>query len=268
MQAICNLYGVEYGEGKAYATLEEAYKSINGYNLTEAKELMKQACQELVEAGLYTEGQDIHVRIGWAKGALGSSDNNCVELLNKFINAALEGSGFGKITFEAVGNINDRYGDTANGEYAIGYGAWGGAAFYPFRNFQVYCDPDNTAINEAGCWDPTTETLTINVNGEDVTMTWQAWSNALIGSGPYAAADNQTKLEITAKMEEEFLKKYYRIPLAGTTACFMLAYQCSYYTENYNIMYDFGGLRLMQYNYTDAEWAAFVAEQGGTIAYE
>ena len=268
MQAICNLYGVEYGEGKAYATLEEAYKSINGYNLTEAKELMKQACQELVEAGLYTEGQDIHVRIGWAKGALGSSDNNCVELLNKFINAALEGSGFGKITFEAVGNINDRYGDTANGEYAIGYGAWGGAAFYPFRNFQVYCDPDNTAINEAGCWDPTTETLTINVNGEDVTMTWQAWSNALIGSGPYAAADNQTKLEITAKMEEAFLKKYYRIPLAGTTACFMLAYQCSYYTENYNIMYDFGGLRLMQYNYTDAEWAAFVAEQGGTIAYE
>ncbi|MGN0627389.1 MAG: ABC transporter substrate-binding protein [Oscillospiraceae bacterium] len=268
MQAICNLYGVEYGEGKAYATLEEAYKSINGYNLTEAKELMKQACQELVEAGLYTEGEDIYVRIGWAKGALESDDNNCVELLNKFVNAALEGSGFGKITFEAVGNINDRYGDTANGEYAIGYGAWGGAAFYPFRNFQVYCDPDNTAIHEAGCWDPTTETLTINVNGEDVTMTWQAWSNALIGSGPYAAADNQTKLEITAKMEEEFLKKYYRIPLAGTTACFMLSYQCSYYTENYNIMYDFGGLRLMQYNYTDAEWAAFVAEQGGTIAYE
>ena len=271
MQAICNLYGVEYGEGKAYATLEEAYKSINGYNLTEAKELMKQACQELVEAGLYTEGQDIHVRIGWAKGAIESGDNNCVELLNKFVNAALEGSGFGKITFEAVGNINDRYGDTAKGEYAIGYGAWGGAAFYPFRNFQVYCDPANVPggiINEAGCWDPTTETLTINVNGEDVTLTWQAWSNALIGSGPFAAADNETKLEITAKMEEEYLKKYYRIPLAGTTACFMLSYQCSYYTENYNIMYDFGGLRLMQYNYTDAEWAAFVAEQGGTIAYE
>ena len=268
MQAICNLYGVEYGEGKAYATLEEAYKSINGYNLTEAKELMKVACQELVEAGLYTEGQDIYVRIGWAKGALESDDNNCVELLNKFVNAALEGSGFGKITFEAVGNINDRYGDTANGEYAIGYGAWGGAAFYPFRNMQVYCNTDQYSINEAGCWDPSVETLTINVDGEDVTMTWKDWSNALIGSGPYAAAPNETKLEVTAVMEEEFLKKYYRIPLAGTTACFMLAYQCSYYTEEYNIMYDFGGLRLMQYNYTDAEWAAFVAEQGGTIAYE
>lgn len=67
MQAIVNLYGVEYGEGKAYATLKEAHDSINGYNLTEAKELMKQACEELVADGLYTEGQDIKIRIEWAK---------------------------------------------------------------------------------------------------------------------------------------------------------------------------------------------------------
>ncbi len=268
MQAIVNLYGVEYGEGTPYATLKEAHDSINGYNLTEAKELMVQACQELVEAGLYTEGQDIYIRIGWAKGAIDSSDSNCVELLNKFVNAALEGSGFGKITFEAVGNINDRYGDTANGEYAIGYGAWGGAAFYPFRNMQVYCDTDLYSVNEIGCWDPATETLTLNVNGEDVTMTWKEWSGALIGSGRFAAEDNELKLEITAQLEENFLNKYYRIPLCATTACEMLAYQLSYYTEDYNIMYDFGGLRLMKYNYNDAEWAEFVAEQGGTIAYE
>ena len=267
-QAIVNLYGVEYGEGKAYATLDEAHDSINGYNLTEAKALMATACQELVDAGLYTAGEDIYVRIGWAKGPIETEALNCVELLNKYINAALEGSGFGKITFEAIGNINDRYGDVPAGEYAIGYGAWGGAAFYPFRNMQVYCDTDQYSINEAACWDPSVETLTINVNGEDVTMTWKEWSGALIGSGRFAAESNLLKLEITAKMEEEYLKKYYRIPLCGTTACFMLAYQVSYYTEEYNIMYDFGGLRLMQYNFTDAEWDAFVAEQGGTIAYE
>ncbi len=267
-QAIVNLYGVEYGEGKAYATLDEAHDSINGYNLTEAKALMATACQELVDAGLYTAGEDIYVRIGWAKGAIETEALNCVELLNKYINAALEGSGFGKITFEAIGNISDRYGDVPAGEYAIGYGAWGGAAFYPFRNMQVYCDTDQYSINEAACWDPSVETLTINVNGEDVTMTWKEWSGALIGSGVFAAESNELKLEITAKMEEEYLKKYYRIPLCGTTACFMLAYQVSYYTEDYNIMYDFGGLRLMQYNYTDAEWADYVASQNGTIAYE
>ncbi|MBR5311068.1 MAG: hypothetical protein IKU42_08120 [Oscillospiraceae bacterium] len=267
-QAIVNLYGVEYGEGKAYATLDEAHDSINGYNLTEAKALMAAACQELVDAGLYTAGEDIYVRIGWAKGAIETEALNCVELLNKYINAALEGSGFGKITFEAVGNINDRYGDVPKGEFAIGYGAWGGAAFYPFRNMQVYCDTDQYSINEAGCWNPANETLTLTVNGEEVTMTWKEWSGALIGSGAFAAEDNKVKLAVTAQMEEAFLKKYYRIPLCGTTVCSMLAYQCSYYTDEYNIMYDFGGLRLMQYNFTDAEWAAYIAEQGGTISYE
>ena len=268
MQAICNLYGVEYGAGTPYATLQDAYKSINGYNLTEAQQLMKEACEELVAAGLYTAGEEIYIRIGYKKGAMATPDNNQVDLMNKYINAAAEGSGFGKITLEGIGNINDRYGDVPAGEYAIGYGAWGGAAFYPFRNFQVYCDADQYGLNEAGCWDPATETLTLTVNGEEVTMTWKEWSGALIGTGVYTDADFETKLSITAQMEENFLKKYYRIPLAGSTACFMLGYQVSYYTEDYNIMYDFGGFRLMSYNYTDAEWADYVAECGGTISYE
>ena len=268
MQAICNLYGVEYGEGTPYATLRDAYLSINGYNLTEAKALMKQACDELVADGLYTAGDPITVRIGWAKGAIQASDSKIIEIINKQVNAAMEGSGFGTITFEQIGNINDRYGDVAKGEYAIGYGAWGGAAFYPFRNFQVYCDPDQYSIHEAGCWDPKTETLKLTVNGEEVEMTWQEWSGSLIGSGKYTDADFQTKLEITAAMEEEYLKKYYRIPLAGSTACEMLAYQAKYYTEDYNIMYGFGGLELMDYNYNDAEWAEFVASQNGELSYE
>ena len=41
-----------------------------------------------------------------------------------------------------------------------------------------------------------------------------------------------------------------------------------YYTDEYNIMYGFGELRLMTYNYTDAEWDEYVAEEGGTLSYE
>ncbi len=268
MQAICNLYGVEYGEGTPYATLKEAHDSITGLNLTEAKALMKTACEELVAAGLYTAGENIKIQIGWAKGALTSDDNKQLALLNTYINAALEGSGFGTIEFEAIGNLTDRYGDVPAGTYAIGYGAWGGAAFYPFRNMQVYCDTEEYEgkINETGCWNPAEETLTININGEDVTMTWQDWSRACT-TGAYANADFDTKLAITAKMEEEFLKFYYRIPLCGTTAAFLLTYQMSYYTEDYNIMYGFGGFRLMSYNYDDATWAQIVAEEGGTLTY-
>ncbi|MCM1057957.1 MAG: ABC transporter substrate-binding protein [Firmicutes bacterium] len=270
MQAVCNLYGIEYGAGTPYATLRDAYTSVNGYNLTEAKELMATACQELVDAGLYTAGEPIKIRVAWTSGELSSAHQQQIALLNKFINAALEGSGFGSLELEAIGNVKDpnAYDAVPMGEYAIGYGAWGGAAFYPFRNLQVYCDPDQYDINEAGCWDPTKETLTLNVNGEEVTQTWQTWSQCMVGTGRFANEGFDTKLSILAQMEEEYLKKYYRIPLAGSTSCTMLSYQVQYYTENYNIMYGFGGLDLMTYNYTDAEWAEYVASQNGSLNYE
>ena len=87
MQAIVNLYGVEYGEGKIYETLEDAHDSITGYNLTEAKALMAQACEELVAAGLYTKGQDIKIQIGWAKGPLTEDDTKQAQLIEKYLNA-------------------------------------------------------------------------------------------------------------------------------------------------------------------------------------
>lgn len=269
MQAIVNLYDVAYGEGTPYATLADAYKSINGYNLTEAKALFTKACEELVAAGLYTEGADIVIRVGYKAGALDSADNQQITLFNKYLNAALEGSGFGKIELVAVDNLSNRYASVANGEFAMGYGAWGGAAFYPFTMLRVYCDPDYVdPIHESGCWDPSTETLTLTVNGVEDTMTWQKWSTSMTGNGKYADADNETKLSILAGMEENYLAKYYVIPLATTTACSMLSYKTSFYTDNYSIMYSFGGTRLQTFNYTDAEWSDYVSSQGGALNYE
>ncbi len=268
MKAIVNLYGVEYGAGKLYPTLEAAHASITGFNGTEANLLFKQAYAELVEAGLYNGG-DIKIQIGWAKGGLQQEDNDQCDIIEEQLNAALAGTGFGTITLEPLGNINDRYGDTANGLYAIGYGAWGGAAFYPFRNFQVYMDPDQYDINEAGCWDPTTEQLTLVVDGKEETMTWQQWSNSMIGTGKFADASNEVKLQITAQLEEKFLAKFYRIPLAVTTVCSLNSYKIEDYTDEYNIMYGFGGFRIMDYNYDDAAWAAYVASQpNGELDYK
>ena len=274
MQAICNVYGVEYGDGAAYKTLEDAYKSINGYNLTEAKNLMATACEELSAAGLYTKGEDIHIRVAWMAGALDSDAESQVALLQDYLNAALDGSGFGKITLEPLGNLTSpsRYDAVPQGEYAIGYGAWGGAAFYPFTMFRVYADPDYVGgvmkIHEGGCWDPSTETLTLTVNGEEVTMTWQEWSNSMAGTGAFAAADEKTKLGILANLEENYLEKYYCIPLASMTTCSMDSYKVQSYTDEYNIMYGFGGIRLMTYNYDDAEWTEFVSSQSGALSYE
>ena len=268
MQAICDLYGVKWVDGALYGTLKEAYDSINGYNLTEAKELMKTACDELVKAGLYKAGEEIKIRIAYSGGPLNSSNHNQVAKMNQYLNAAIEGSGFGKITLEAIGDIPNRHDKVPGGEYAIGYGAWGGAAFYPFRNMQVYCDTEENKVNELGCWDPASETLTIKIDGENVTKTWQDWSRALVGTGPYANASIGVKLDVTATMEKEFLAKYYRIPLAASCAAYLQSYQVQDYTENYNIMYGFGGMELMTYNYSDAQWTDYVAKAGGTLSYE
>ena len=90
----------------------------------------------------------------------------------------------------------------------------------------------------------------------------------MVGSGDLASRSFETKLQILANMEEAYLNFYYRIPLASTTLPFMMSYQCNQYTADYNIMYGFGGISLVTFNYTDAEWAEFVSEQGGTLSYE
>lgn len=268
MDAMCDLYGVYYVDGTLYGTVEEAYASLTGYNLTKAKTLMAQACNELVQAGLYTKGEDITIRVAYAAGELTASDEAQITKLNEFLNEAMADSGFGTITLEGVGNVANRYDKVGNGDFAIGYGAWGGAAFYPFRYMQLYCDTKQQNIHESACWNPAAETLTIDINGKSVTKTWQDWSRSMVGNGEYADASDGIKLLITATLEYKFLAKYYRIPLATSCAATVLSHQVSYYTEDYNVMYGFGGLELMRYDYTDAKWADYVKTAGGQLFYK
>ena len=64
-----------------------------------------------------------------------------------------------------------------------------------------------------------------------------------------------------------YLNKFYRIPMAGSTVCSMLSYKLNYFTQDYNIMYGWGGLRLATYNYNDAEWAEYTASQNNELKY-
>ena len=129
-------------------------------------------------------------------------------------------------------------------------------------------DPDTYDIHESACWDPKSYTFTFNIDGEEITKTAQQWSGSLTGTGEYANKDNEFKLKVTALLEEAFIKLYYRIPLANSTACSLLSYKVSYYTEDYNIMYGFGGMRLMKYNYDDEAWAKFVADNNNELNYQ
>ncbi len=267
-RAVLALYNTEYGEGTPYPTLDDAYNSITGYNLSDAKKAFLRAFDELSDSGLYSAGERIRIKVAWAKGALSSDDNQQLALINKYLNTALRGTGFGEITLEAVGQITNRYMAVPNGEYAIGYGAWGGAAFYPFRTLLVYMDPEYENLHEGACWDPSVEKLRLDIDGESVEMTWQAWARSMTGIGKYAKADVETKLEITAKLESAFLAKYYRIPLAASSSSVLLSYRTEYYTDRYNVMYGFGGFRLLKYSMDDNGWSKYVRAAGGRLRYE
>ena len=93
-----------------------------------------------------------------------------------------------------------------------------------------------------------------------------------VGNGRFADnekdPDFKTRLGILAQIEGKYLELYYCIPMCSSAIPEIMSYKVNYYTDVYNIMYNFGLFRLMQYHYTDAEWAEFVASQGGALHYE
>jgi len=270
MQAIVDLYGLHYVDGAKYETVEEAYGSINlagGLDLEKAKALMKQACTELVSQNLYQKGEAIEIRVAYSDGPLGNAEKAQLDKVSQYLNAAMKDSGFGEITLVGVGELASHESKVSQGEYAMGYGAKGGDPFSPFTNMQLYCDGQVGPIDEAGCWNPETQSLTIEVSGKKVNKTWKEWSHSLVGDGDYANAPIGIKLEILAAMEYKFLAKYYRIPVAAAQNTYLQSYQTRYYTEKYNPMYGFGGFELMSYDYSDAQWAEYVSKAGGTLNY-
>ncbi len=286
MQAICDLYNVEWGTGTAYPTLKEAYDSITGLDLAQAKALFTQAYEAAKAAGDYTDGQAIVIHCMCSAAQELTEDDSAQErLLNEFVAAATQGTALeGKISFVFQCGSSTRYDDVAAGKIEMIRGAWGGAAFYPFSTIRVYTNPTYMGglnkIHESCGWNPSTETLTLTYDfdgtGEqELTLSLENWSNAINGGiveddGSYSVPnfDNpEVQLYILSKLEKAVLESYQCIPWSAETSCSLFSQKIHYATLNYNIMYGYGGIRLMTYNYDDADWDAYVKAQGGTLNY-
>ncbi len=266
-EAMCELYGLAYSE--------EAYASITGFDLDQAKALMKTACEELVQAGLYTAGEEIYIKVCKSTYANPSdAEEQMVQRLSGYLNAAAEGSGFGAITLEL--DPEGKYGRTAVpiGEYAISWTRTVPSDYDPYAFLAYITDAlyKNGVIATSGCWSPHLEELTLEVEGQEVTMTWTQWTNSLLQDGCYADSDEHTKLQLYAQLEKLYMEKYYSIPMVHYRGYFLnmpmlTGYKVDYYSQEYISGFGFGDIRLLRFNYTDAEWEAFVAENGGTLDY-
>ena len=287
MQTVCDLYNVQWGAGTDYPTLKAAYDSITGLDVAQAKALFTSAYNAAKEAGDYTDGQAIVIHCMCSAADTLSEDDTAQErLLTRFVATATEGTPLeGKISFVFQCGSSTRYDDVAAGKIEMIRGAWGGAAFYPFSTIRVYTNPTYMGglnkIHESCGWNPSTEKLKLvydfdgDGEAEEVEMTLEHWSDSINGGikeddGSYVVPsydDPEAKLFILSKLEKAVLESYQCIPWSAETSCSLFSQKIHYATLNYNIMYGYGGIRLMTYNYNDAEWAAYVKAQGGTLTY-
>ncbi len=278
--AICELYGMEYGEGKQFATLEEAYEAINGYDVEEAKKAFTEAYEQAKADGNYTDGQKIEIRVMTGPNASLAPDlTRQNEMMNEFLRDATVGTPLeGLVSMTYMGGDPDRYKSVAEGRVEAITGAWGGAAFYALRNMSVYVSPkyqgDLAGIHESNGWDPRKVDLELTYDfdgdGKEETMTknledW-LWYELDINEPVYK--NTAARLYIVSQLEKTVLEGYHAVPYGTYVTASLLSKKVEYKYQNYNIMTGYGGTRFITFNYDDKGWVEYVKSQGGSLNYE
>ena len=265
-KVITDVYGIEYGEGKEYATLDEAYNAITGFDIEKARALFADVYAEAKAEGDLTDTDvfEFTCSVG-ANESLTDEQSIRNTLIQGYIDEATKDTPFeGKIKITYTTSPN-RYDDVANGVNEMAMGAWGGASFYPFALIRVYTDPSHVnTIHEQCGFDPTTETVTIKLNGKDVTRTYQEWAISINPGGDnYSTTGDYSKmLTILAALEYNLIKGYHFIVLTSLATVSAYSNKIKYATTEYNIMYGYGGIRFLTYNYDDTGWDAYVSGGG------
>ena len=280
---LCNFYGVDID---AYASLDDAVASITGFDPVLAKEYYQLAFEEALAAGFITDNDgdgvcDQTIKIEYSLSSDSDFMTRTIDYLNEKSGEVTEGTPFaGKILFvksapygsEWSNKIKQGLADTV-------LGGWSGSALNPFSLTDLYTNPSYQY--DAAWYDATKVELTINVpvagENKDVTLTLRQWSQVLngetivvddveynYGSGQ---VDVQIRLNILAACEGKILESYNYLPMLQDGSMALLSQQVFYVRDEYNPIMGRGGIAYAKYNYSDAEWAEYVAEQGGELQY-
>ncbi len=278
-QVLCDFYSVDVSE---YASLDEAVDSITGYDPETAKELYNQAFQEALEAGYITDNDgdgisDQTVQIEYCISTDTDFMNQTIDYLNAKMTEVTEGTAFeGKIKFVKSAPYGTAWSDKIKaGLSDTVLAGWQGGALNPFSLTDLYVNPANAYDGE--WFDATTVEMTMTIDGQEITMSLRQWSDALNGTmveidgTQYnfgeGMVDVETRLDILAAIEGEVLKTYNYIPMLQNASAALLSQQVYYVVEEYNPVVGRGGIQYLKYNYNDAEWAEYVASEGGELQY-
>ncbi len=268
---------------KAY-TLDEAVKAITGYDPETAKSLFLKAYEEQLKAGKISATDKIEIE--YALSSQSSFIDKTLKYMNDQINSILKGTVLEnrvEITQSApVGNSwSTKLREGASQTALCG---WNGGMLDPFGTMLYYLYPEYDPYAEYW-WDTTkataTMTLPVGENGADVeiTMSLEDWGLCLNGDAievdgksynfGYEQVADSVRLQILANLEKEILATNYYIPMLQDGSGFLLTQKVNYALgpDDYNAVLGRGGIAYMTFNYTDAEWAKYVASQNGTLKY-
>jgi oligopeptide transport system substrate-binding protein len=283
-QVLVDFWGLseDIGEGKLYENMDDAIDSITGYNLEMAREKFNEAYDIAKEQGLIDDDDVIQLMIGIPNG-----ESNFYKKGNEFLvncwTEAVVGTPFeGRLTFALNDTLGNGFGAAMrNNEVDILFGVgFTGSALDPYNLIQCYTTDENLRYNT--CWDSAHDMLTINLSGKDWTASVADWTYTISGehititdadgnteefSAGVTDDNSQERFEILAALEGAVLERYELLPLIDDSSAELKSMKINFATEEYVFGMAFGGVEYYTYNYTDDEWAAFVAEQGGTLTY-
>ena len=278
--ALCDAYSVNVED---YASLDEAAASITGYDPVAAKEFYKAAFQDALDLGYITDADndgicDQTIRIEYSASSLSAFMDRTIAYLNEKMAEVTKDTPFdGKVEFYLSAPYgNDWANKIKQGLSDTVLGGWSGQRLNPYAITDVYVNP--SYAYDAQWFDATKVELTINIDGEDLTTTLKAWSDALngttitIGEKEYnfgaGQADVEIRLNILAAIEVTVLGTYDYLPMLQNASAALLSQQVFYVVEEYNPIMGRGGIQYMKYNYDEAEWKEFVDSQpDGTLSY-
>ena len=277
-KALVELFDMTYGEGGDYATLDEAYDAMTGYNMDYARELMATAADKAIAAGIWDGESAITLDI-----RVYNSDTIYVQMYNYFKNQlaeAVKGTKFeGKIDMTMTPDA-DYYNTMYSGGADMIFTTWGGATMDPFGVFaRCYCDAADGSGNQMEIgYDTSAINMTFDFGGEigevtDTLQHWAMWANNATADvpviynalGAFADYAYSTRCEIVAGVEHCFMNWFTTTGLYYRNVASLNSQKINQASDTYLTLVGFGGIDYITYNYDDAAWADYIANN--TLVY-
>ena len=269
---------------------DEAYSTLTGYNFELAKVRMQEAI-DILNANAAYYGYDSTKDITLVYGSSSDTDKQRfrANYLQTVLNDLTAGTALeGKIKVKFDASAGQQWAEAfRSGATQIGFGyGFSGNPFNPFDIVGAFVNPDDS-LNYHQYWDTATIDLELTMpvvegwefSGQTLTMNVQNWYFCLNG---LAASENQdvqhnfgagfapteARLVILSALEEVAIKECRSIMLIADSGGSFLGAKFSYFSDSYNTFMGFGGIRYMEVNYNNSEWAEYVASMGGDLSAE